>query len=322
MLERGLSAAAQGATTQRIWGTERQDEIGAVARAGDAVRRRLGEAPTERHGAKGPAEMTLEGPALVLFEKLTAQVASAVEAVRTAGEVAKQRHATFAQGQDRIVASNEEMRAAIMAELKIISDAIGGAADQMRGEVTRLIEHIDEERLLPSRAGAPVALLAGPGAEAKKSLADVPKAEVLERLGDLAAEMHAVAQPNQRAAEVADEIEARSRAFLAALGDVDTLGKDEDLSLEGATADVEALARAVAQLETRAEALSELAVSSRFNGPGPVGSPAELDEHAFAADLRTDGAIQSVFESIERLNNVAAALARAGDAERQRRVIG
>jgi hypothetical protein len=66
--------------------------------------------------------------------------------------------------------------------------------------------------------------------------------------------------------------------------------------------------------------LSEQAVLRRFDEVKGAGSPAELRERAFVADMRTDQAIQTVFESIERLNNVAAALARAGDAERQRRI--
>ena len=326
LLERSLASAVSGSAAQRVWGTDRPDEIGELARAGEAMRRRIAETPTaatreKTAPDKGQADVTLEGPALVLFEKLTSQVASAVEALRSAGEAAKQNHAAFAQGQDRILQSNDDMRAAIMAELKTITDAINGAAEQMRGEVTRLIEHIDEERLLPSRAGGAMALLTGPGSEAARTLADVPKAEVLERLGDLAAEMHAVANPSQGAASTALRIEQRARGLFAELGDVAELGADQELSLEGATADVEALAQAVAKLEARAEALSELAVARRFDGPGNIGSPAELSDRAFAADLRTDGAIQTVFEAIERLNNIAAALARAGDAERQRRAI-
>jgi len=94
------------------------------------------------------------------------------------------------------------------------------------------------------------------------------------------------------------------------------------VTFEATSADVEALASLVAQLETRAETLSEQAVARRFEEVARAGSPAELREKAFADDLRTDSAIQVVFEAIERLNNVAASLARAGDAERQRRLVG
>jgi hypothetical protein len=120
-------------------------------------------------------------------------------------------------------------------------------------------------------------------------------------------------------AEAAERIEERARRLFAQLEASDG-SEEENLSLETATADVEALATLVAKLEARAEVLSEQAVSRRFEDASNRGSPAEFTEKAFAADRRTDGAIQTVFEAIERLNNIAAALARAGDAERQRRL--
>jgi len=94
------------------------------------------------------------------------------------------------------------------------------------------------------------------------------------------------------------------------------------VSFESTSADVQVLAGLVAQLEARAETLSEQAVARRFEEGVKAGSPAELRETALADDLRTDQAITVVFEAIERLNNVAASLARAGDAERQRRLVG
>ncbi len=298
---------------------------------------------------------------------------------------------------------DEEMRNAIMADLKAIAETVNNAAEKVRGEISRLIEHVDEERLLPSRpAGEPIALLEGPSArrESPRTLAEVPKAEVLERLGDLAAEMHAVTEDAahtediksalaglademrqlgnapetrrtsdelsatltrhaavieahaarsaptrdeldamarelrqvmvrakngsgagaaQHVAEAAERIEERARRLFAQLEATDGI-QEEDLSLESATADVEALATLVAKLEARAEAFSEQAIARRFEEASNKGSPVELTEKAFAADQRTDGAIQAVFEAIERLNNIAAALARAGDAERQRRL--
>ena len=324
------------------------------------------------------------------------------------GGVFAEMAARLRQTNDRLNRLNpdDEMRAAITADLKAIADTVSNAADTVRGEISRLIEHVDEERLLPShRAGEPIALLEGPTSnrDGTRTLADVPRAEVLERLGDLAAEMNAVTNdathteevksalvclademrqlgyapqtrrtsdelsatltrhanvieahaaqsaPTQQSlrdelsamatelrqttarakngsgsgaaahiAEAAERIEERARRLFAELEKADD-GQDEGLSLESARADIEALAGLVAKLEARAEALSELAVAQRFETASNRGSPAELTEKAFAADLRTDAAIQTVFESIERLNNVAAALARAGDAQRQHR---
>lgn len=83
--------------------------------------------------------------------------------------------------------------------------------------------------------------------------------------------------------------------------------------------DIAALSELIARLETRARELSERAVAARFADFPDDWSPAEREQSWKQADTRTDAAIRSLFESINRLNNVAAALARAGDAERHRR---
>jgi hypothetical protein len=49
-------------------------------------------------------------------------------------------------------------------------------------------------------------------------------------------------------------------------------------------------------------------------------SPVERQTDGQRREANADGAIRNVFETIERLNNIAAALARAQDAERQRRI--
>ena len=500
VLERSLASAAEGALAPRIWGTDRTDEIGNLARAGEALRRNLAELPALKTMAtKGQIHLTLDGPGVVVFEALTKQVNAAADAlqiasgkasatqrieinaaiaqlgqasneVRTAANAlrgdftqiienvrassqtlasaaAEGAHKVdevagrFAHGGDELaqiaaranerigamlaelnatahglrqaseasdaVQVNDTMRTAITADLRAITDTVNSAADKVRDEVTRLIEHLGEERLLPGReAVRPVALLEAPAdGGASRTLADVPKSEVLQRLGSLAAEMHAVNNggpgPDEIRAELievaeemrdlgnspetrrasdelsstlsrhADAIEtqardaaptpeglrdvlssmarelrqvtARARNGLAseaalhaanAAADIEeraqrlfgqleaAMGVEEadSVSFEATNADVEVLASLAAKLEARAEALSEQAVSTRFDEAKGTGNAAELRERAFAADMRTDHAIQMVFESIERLNNVAAALARAGDAERQRRI--
>jgi methyl-accepting chemotaxis protein len=500
VLERSLAGAADGALAPRIWGTERQDEIGNLARAGEALRRNLAQLPALKTMAdKGQVHLTLDGPGVVVFEKLTAQVNAAADALQIASgkasaaqrieinaaiaqlaqasnevktaantlrgdftqiienvRASSQTLATvavegahkvdevagrFAHGGDELaqiaVRANERigamlaelsataqglkqasdasdaahvsegMRSAIAADLRTITDTVNSAADKVRDEVTRLIEHLGEEQLFAGRERVrPVALLEGPGANgsAPKTLADVPKDEVMQRLGSLAAEMHAVnngglgpddiraelievaeemrslgnAPETRRASDElsatlsqhADAIEihareattpetlrgvlsamarelrqvtARARNGLAseaalhaanAAADIEErahrlfgqleaamgVAESDDISFDVTNADVEALANLAVKLEARAEALSEQAILRRFDDVNSPGSPAEQRERAFAADIRTDQAIQTVFESIERLNNVAASLARAGDAERQRRI--
>lgn len=97
---------------------------------------------------------------------------------------------------------------------------------------------------------------------------------------------------------------------------------DEDPRTDGidaAAADLQALAQLIGRLEARAEHLSHAARAARFGEVSDTLSPAEREAGLRANEQRTDGAIHTVFESIDRLNNIAAALARAGDAERQRR---
>jgi hypothetical protein len=77
--------------------------------------------------------------------------------------------------------------------------------------------------------------------------------------------------------------------------------------MSAATADLAALTQLIGRLEARAEHLARSALAARFT-PGESGDT-----------IKTENAIHAVFESIERLNNIAAALARAGDAERLRR---
>ena len=85
----------------------------------------------------------------------------------------------------------------------------------------------------------------------------------------------------------------------------------EPTAIEPAAAgtDLTALTQLIGRLEAKAEGLARAARATRFDAPNPDNS----------AELRTDDVVRTVFESIERLNGVAAALARAGDAERLRR---
>lgn len=93
----------------------------------------------------------------------------------------------------------------------------------------------------------------------------------------------------------------------------------EHLPVDIATADLDALVQLIARLESRAEHLAQSAVAARFTDISDDLSPAERAAGTQGDQRKSDAAIHTVFESIERLNNIAAALARAGDAERQRR---
>ena len=90
-------------------------------------------------------------------------------------------------------------------------------------------------------------------------------------------------------------------------------------TVDEASADIVAIAHLIARLEARAESLSQSAVAARYDDVSDSLSPSERQAQRRNVERKTGGAIHTVFESIERLNNVAAALARAGDVDRRRK---
>ena len=101
-----------------------------------------------------------------------------------------------------------------------------------------------------------------------------------------------------------------SRTTTIAASSVDTT------SLEQTVDDLEKLARIINTLEQRTTGLSDQAVASNMDHQTGAASPAE--EAHLPSGRQGEQAIAAVYESIERLNNIAAALARAGDADRLR----
>ena len=84
-LERSLTSVGDGAISQKIWGIDRPDEFGAIARAGDKVRRGLLETTALKSLAeKGQLHISLDGQSSVLLERLAADVTSATETLKTA----------------------------------------------------------------------------------------------------------------------------------------------------------------------------------------------------------------------------------------------
>lgn len=107
---------------------------------------------------------------------------------------------------------------------------------------------------------------------------------------------------------------ASSRTTTAAASAVDTT------TLEQTVDDLEKLARIINTLEQRTTGLSDQAVATNMDHQTGAASPAE-ETHA-PSGRQGEQAIAAVYESIERLNNIAAALARAGDADRLRTAAG
>lgn len=84
-LERSLNAAGDGAMVQDIWGTERADEFGALARAGDKLRRGLTETTAlQALAQKGHLHLTLDGQSSLLLQRLADEVTQTTAALKTA----------------------------------------------------------------------------------------------------------------------------------------------------------------------------------------------------------------------------------------------
>jgi methyl-accepting chemotaxis protein len=302
---------------------------------------------------------------------------------------------------------------ALAAEVRSMTEALRADVEGIRGEIRDMAVRLTEDRLLSS-GGSPFAEAGAlESATPMRSLADVPGTEIVARLKDLAAEMTAAQNRDERtgalkaalgafAAEVktlaanadraarlksmgkaldhhageieahvgvidpsaaalrtelhaitselrtiaaraqssgvakdgpvlresAIEIGARAESLFTYLDEMrhsaPVVASDDDgdgpaETIDQTTADIAALAQLIGRLEARAEHVSQAAVASRFDEISDTLSPAERDAKIRNAELKTGGAIHTVFESIERLNNIAAALARAGDAERQRK---
>ncbi len=124
--------------------------------------------------------------------------------------------------------------------------------------------------------------------------------------------------------EAAIDLGARAESLFSYFENAPTLAADDDddepapQNTDAAAADLQALAQLIGRLEARAEHLSQSAVAARFTEIRDDLSPAEREAGLREVERATDGAVHAVFESIERLNNIAAALARAGDVERRR----
>jgi len=296
-------------------------------------------------------------------------------------------------------------------QIATLAKALQDQGETIRNEIRDLAVRLTEDRLL---AGADMPFLAVKGAanqdeppRQKITLADVPGAEIMSRLQNLAAEMNAaqsrldhaqslkdalgsfaaevktLAANADRSARLknmgkaldhhADQIEAHAQAVEPSSGAlrgeihaitselrtiaaraqstnvkdapalreaaIDLGARAESLfsyfesaptitaadddepaphAVDAAAADLQALAQLIGRLEARAEHLSQAAIASRFTEISDDTSPAEREAGLREVEHATDGAVHAVFESIERLNNIAAALARAGEVERRR----
>jgi methyl-accepting chemotaxis protein len=125
-LERSLNAVGDGAVTEEVWGTERADEFGALARAGDRLRRGLTETTALQALAnKGQLHLTLDGQSSQLLQRLADDVTQTTTALKAAA-------ADFAHLQD----GNRRQLDAALANLQASTAGASQAAEALRDNAT------------------------------------------------------------------------------------------------------------------------------------------------------------------------------------------
>jgi methyl-accepting chemotaxis protein len=140
-LERSLAAVGDGAVAHKVWGTERTDEFGAVARAGEKIRRSLTETTALKALAdKGQLHISLDGQSSLLLQRLASEVTNATDALKRAA-------ADFAKLQDGNRRQFEGALTELGASTAIVADtatalrqSAGAAVDDVRIAANKLAD--------------------------------------------------------------------------------------------------------------------------------------------------------------------------------------
>jgi len=150
-------------------------------------------------------------------------------------------------------------------------------------------------------------------------------------LRDLATSLEAPgAEPAEGLQETAIDLAARAETLFSYLNQRQAAASHEttvetapeaggDETITRATQDLMALARIIGSLEQRTALLSDAAVAANIARQTADADASQADGADGPAAQETEQAISVVYEAVERLNNIAAALARAADASHQRR---
>lgn len=150
-------------------------------------------------------------------------------------------------------------------------------------------------------------------------------------LRDLATSLQAPdAEPAEGLQETAIDLAARAETLFSYLNQRKVAASHEATvetapeaggteTITRATQDLMALARIIGSLEQRTALLSDAAVAANIARQTADADASQADGADGPAAQQTEQAISVVYEAVERLNNIAAALARAADASHQRR---
>ncbi len=131
-LERSLASVGDGAVTQKVWGTDRADEFGAIARAGEKLRHSLTETTALKALAdKGQLHISLDGGSSLLLQRLADEVTDTTSALKAAA-------ADFAKLQE----GNRRQFDTALENLTASTAGTNQAANALRQSATASLEEV------------------------------------------------------------------------------------------------------------------------------------------------------------------------------------
>ena len=309
-LERSLNAIGDGAVTQDVWGTERADEFGRLARAGDKLRRGLTETTALQSLAqRGQLHLTLDGQSSLLLQRLADEVTQSTSALKTAA-------IDFAQLQDGSRRHLEEALANLHASTEGANQAAAtlrdGAATvatgnaELAGAVTERIERLDRLTEKFDHSRRQVAQMAADlGSRGRTATDEISaSAATLKTAAESVGQLHAtLSQSLTELSAGAGASSEKVRSLAARLSE--TIGLvDERLSRKLAALDAleQAVTVNLAHLRAKTEEVSR-AMSTTADG---------MNQRLTAA---VDGNSSDLAAAIARLDQIAASLANPAGTE-------
>lgn len=148
-LTESLGAVGNGRINDPVWGTDRQDEIGDMARAGERLRKGLAETETLKElASKGEVHLRIEGEASAVLGKVVAGVEDATEALRRAAaglsdsQAAQQK--MFGDATRRFDEFGPKFNELAMTVGQVARDVLTGAAADLRTSMGKVVTMADE----------------------------------------------------------------------------------------------------------------------------------------------------------------------------------
>lgn len=299
-LRASMTAMGRDPAAGPVWGTDRKDEIGALARAAEKLRKALVETPVLPNVGPGQTlKLKLDGPSGALFDRLVQDIAQAAAQLEAAGGAGREQLAAAAQ---RLNATSADLSGFVQgarAEVREAAGGIGSAAGAVQERLQATLDGVAAaaESLRAAAADArsnqaavkqftqsasgqtteAVALLQGAGQTLGQALAAMETrmsdaltsvSALTDRLGASAAALNASAEDSaRRLASAAKDMEGRSKEAELRLG----------LALDQAGQQARAQAQESAALKTAlAQALDDIR-QARSGLEAAHGSPGSTD---------------------------------------------